>query len=90
MAWRDGVLHFTFPAASGPSVQDLARERENPVLLLELRSRLPELQRIQLAFEEARAEPPESRLRREPALQELLRLTGGEIVEIRKDVLSPS
>jgi hypothetical protein len=38
-----------------------------------------------VSFDEGGTERPEDRLRREPALQELLRLSGGEIVDIRKD-----
>ena len=33
----------------------------------------------------AQAERPEDRLRREPGFQELLRLSGGEVLEIRRE-----
>jgi DNA polymerase-3 subunit gamma/tau len=49
---------------------------------------LPGLQAVAITFDdpvEPAAERPEDRLRREPAFQELLRLTGGQVLEIRRE-----
>ena len=50
---------------------------------------LPGLKELALQFEgggEAnQPERPEDRLRQEPAFQELLRLSGGEVLEIRRE-----
>jgi hypothetical protein len=50
---------------------------------------LPGLKAIEMRFDgEGDAAPidrPEDRLRREPAFQELLRLSGGEVLEIRRE-----
>jgi len=81
LAYDGTALVLTFPANVRNTAQDLAKEQANPALLRALR-----VPRIDIAFEgPATEERPEDRLRNEPALQELLRLSGGEIVEIRKD-----
>ncbi len=75
------ALALRFPANVRNTAQDLVKEQANPALLRALA-----VSRIEIAFEgPSTEERPEDRLRNEPALQELLRLTGGEIVEIRKD-----
>ena len=81
LAYDAAALVLTFPSNVRNTAQDLAKEQANPALLRALR-----VPRIDIAFEGPAAEErPEDRLRNEPALQELLRLSGGEIVEIRKD-----
>jgi DNA polymerase-3 subunit gamma/tau len=85
LEWGGAVLHFTFPGNVRNTAQDLLREKENPNLLAALRELLPGLLTLDVTFEEAAAEGPEAKLRKDPALQELLRRTGGSIVEIRKE-----
>ena len=81
VAFDGTALSLRFPANVRNTTQDLAKDQANPSLLRALG-----VQRIDIAFEgPATAERPEDRLRNEPALQELLRLSAGEIVEIRKD-----
>ena len=81
LAFDGAALALRFPANVRNTAQDLAKEQANPALLRALG-----VQRLDLAYEgPASGERPEDRLRNEPALQELLRLSGGEIVEIRKD-----
>ncbi len=81
LGFDGSVLALRFPANVRGLVQELEREQANPGLLRALGAA-----RLDLAFEGApSAERPEDRLRNDPALQELLRLTGGEIVEIRKE-----
>ncbi|HET6330272.1 MAG TPA: DNA polymerase III subunit gamma/tau [Holophagaceae bacterium] len=81
LAFDGAALALTFPANVRNTAQDLAKEQANPALLRALG-----VPRIEIAFEGPSAgERPEDRLRNEPALQELLRFSGGEIVEIRKD-----
>ncbi len=74
-------LALRFPANARTTAQDLERDQANPGLLRALG-----VARLVLAFEGAApVERPEDRLRNDPALQELLRISGGEIVEIRKE-----
>lgn len=81
LAFDGTALALSFPANVRNTAQDLAKEQANPSLLRALG-----VPRIDIAFEGPVAtERPEDRLRNEPALQELLRLSGGEIVEIRKE-----
>lgn len=81
LAFDGTALALRFPANVRSLVQELERDQANPGLLRALG-----VVRLDLAFEgSAPAERPEDRLRNDPALQELLRLSGGEIVEIRKD-----
>jgi DNA polymerase-3 subunit gamma/tau len=81
LAFDGATLTLTFPANARNTAQDLAREQANPSLLRALG-----IPRLDIAFEDpVTTGRPEDRLREEPALQELLRLSGGEIVEIRKE-----
>lgn len=87
--WDPPVLRFRFPANVRQTVQDLERERANPHLLAALGAVLPGLQEVDIQYDgppgASAAERPEDQLRREPAFQELLRMTGGEVVEIRRE-----
>jgi DNA polymerase III subunit gamma/tau len=89
LRWEAPVLRLRFPGNVRQTLQDLERERANPHLLAALASVLPGLKELEIHFEEASAEPsnerPEDRLRREPAFQELLRLSQGEVLEIRRE-----
>jgi DNA polymerase-3 subunit gamma/tau len=91
--WDPPVLRLRFPGNVRHTLQDLERERANPHLLSALAAVLPGLREVDIQFDEA-SEPraaersperPEERLRREPAFQELLRLSGGEVLEIRRE-----
>ncbi len=79
------ALRFHFPANVRNTAQDLEQHRANPHLLDALRRIVPILQTVELRFEEGSSEKPEDRLRREPAFQELLKATNGEIVDVRAD-----
>jgi DNA polymerase-3 subunit gamma/tau len=79
------VLRFHFPANVRNTAQDLEQHRANPHLLEALRRVVPILQTVELRFEEAASDKPEDRLRREPAFQELLKATNGEIVDVRTE-----
>jgi DNA polymerase-3 subunit gamma/tau len=84
------VLRLRFPANVRQTLQDFEREKASPHLLAALASALPGLTTVEVQFDDAGAAPaaaerPEDRLRREPAFQELLRLTGGEVLEIRRE-----
>ncbi len=89
LRWEPPVLRFRFPANVRQTVQDLERERANPHLLAALATVLPGLKEVDIQYDGppggSEKERPEDRLRREPAFQELLRLTGGEVVEIRRE-----
>lgn len=87
LRWEAPTLRFRFPGNVRQTLQDFDREKASPHLLAALASVLPGLKGIEIAFEEegAAAERPEDRLRREPAFQELLRLTGGEVLDIRRE-----
>ena len=85
IAFEGGQLRLRFPANVRNTAQDLLREQANPHLLAALSATLPGLRSLEITFEEPKADRPEERLRQEPALQELLRLSGGEITDIRKD-----
>ena len=78
-------LRFHFPANVRNTAQDLEQHRANPHLLDALRKVVPILQTVELRFDEAASEKPEDRLRREPAFQELLKATNGEIVDVRSE-----
>ncbi|MBS1766343.1 MAG: DNA polymerase III subunit gamma/tau [Acidobacteria bacterium] len=81
LAYDGAALALRFPADVRNTVSEFEREQANPMLLRALG-----VPRVDIVFEgPATAERPEDRLRKEPALQELLRLTGGEIVEIKKE-----
>jgi DNA polymerase-3 subunit gamma/tau len=85
IALEAGALRLRFPGNVKNTAQDLVRDQANPGLLAALAAVLPGLRSLDIGFEEVKAEKPEERLRQEPAFQDLLRLSGGEILEIRKD-----
>lgn len=86
VVWEARTLTFRFPANAKPTAEPLLRERESPHLLGTLAPLLPGLAYVDVLFDEPiQAEPPEARIRKDPAFQELLRLSGGEVVEVRKD-----
>ena len=89
LVWESPVLRFRFPANVRQTLQDFDREKASPHLLAALSALLPGLTRLEVSFEEAGTQPaaaerPEDRLRREPAFQELLRISGGEVLEIKR------
>jgi DNA polymerase-3 subunit gamma/tau len=89
LRWEAPVLRFRFPANVRQTLQDLEREKANPHVLAALAAVLPGLKELDVRFEDgpaqAESDRPEDRLRREPAFQELLRLSGGELLEIRRE-----
>lgn len=89
LRWDSPTLRFRFPGNVRQTLQDFEREKASPHLLAALATVLPGLKGIDITFDGAAGpaapEKPEDRLRREPAFQELLRLTGGEVLEIRRE-----
>jgi DNA polymerase-3 subunit gamma/tau len=89
LRWEVPVLRFRFPGNVRQTLQDFERERTNPHLLAALATVLPGLSAVEISFDDSGGpgadERPEDRLRREPAFQELLRLSGGEVLEIRRE-----
>lgn len=89
LRWEAPILRFRFPGNVRQTLVDFEREKSSPHLLAALAGVLPGLKAIEIAFEDeggsAAPERPEDRLRREPAFQELLRLTGGEVMDIRRE-----
>ncbi|HEX7553716.1 MAG TPA: DNA polymerase III subunit gamma/tau [Geothrix sp.] len=89
LRWEPPVLRFSFPGNVRQTLQDFEREKASPHLLAALAAVLPGLKSVDVRFDdEAKAsgkERPEDRLRQEPAFQELLRLSGGEVLEIRRE-----
>lgn len=89
LRWESPVLRFRFPGNVRQTLVDFEREKASPHLLAALAGVLPGLKAIEIAFEDeggsAAPERPEDRLRREPAFQELLRLTGGEVLDVRRE-----
>ncbi|HJU84190.1 MAG TPA: DNA polymerase III subunit gamma/tau [Holophagaceae bacterium] len=85
IAFEAGALKLRFPGNVKHTAQDLVRDQANPNLLAALAPALPGLRALDIAFDEVKSEKPEERLRQEPAFQDLLRLSGGEIVDVRKD-----
>ena len=89
LRWESPVLKFRFPGNVRQTLQDLEREQANPHLLAALGTVLPGLRALEISFDEppASQEPDrvEDRMRREPAFQELLRISGGEVLEIRRE-----
>ena len=83
------VLRFRFPGNVRHTLQDFDREKASPHLLAALTAVLPGLTSVAVEFDgggpPATTAKPEERLRQEPGFQELLRLTGGEVLEIRRD-----
>ena len=90
LRWDPPVLRFRFPANVRQTLQDFEREQASPHLMAALAGVLPGLKAVELRFDDpggpGTEEPPEDRLRREPAFQELLRLSGGEVLEIRRGI----
>jgi DNA polymerase-3 subunit gamma/tau len=89
LRWEMPILQWRFPGNVRNTVQELERERTNPHLLETMASLLPGLTSIEIIFEESTPERPEDRLRREPAFQALLQASGGEILEVKREPLSP-
>ena len=89
LAWDPPVLRFRFPGNVRQTFQDFEREKASPHLLEALGKVLPGLTGVEVQFDGESSAPsedrPEDRLRREPAFQDLLRLTGGEVLEIRRE-----
>ena len=88
LRWEAPVLRFRFPANVRQTLQDFEHEKASPHLLAALAGVLPGLEALDILFDEeepGKAERPEDRLRREPAFQALLRLSGGEVQEIRRE-----
>ncbi len=89
LSWAPPVLRFTFPDNVRHTLQDFEREKASPHLLSALAAVVPGLTTVEVAFEgpgpASAGERPEDRLRQEPAFQELLRLSGGEVLEIRRE-----
>jgi DNA polymerase-3 subunit gamma/tau len=89
LSWEPPVLRFRFPGNLRQTFQDFEREQASPHLLGALAAVLPGLKAVEVSFDEADTprpvERPEDRLRREPAFQELLRLSQGEVLEIRRE-----
>jgi DNA polymerase-3 subunit gamma/tau len=89
LRWDPPVLRFRFPANVRQTLQDFEREKASPHLMAALTTVLPGLKAVEISFDEpggsGAEERPEDRLRREPAFQELLRLSGGEVLEIRRE-----
>ncbi|HJV90880.1 MAG TPA: DNA polymerase III subunit gamma/tau [Holophagaceae bacterium] len=83
--WEARTLTFRFPANAKPTAEPLVKERQSPHLLAALGALLPGLAYVDVLFDEPlQSEPPEARIRKDPVFQELLRLSGGEVVEVRK------
>ena len=85
LRWVPPILRWRFPANVRNTVQELEREKANPHLLEALASLLPGLKAIAIELEEASPEGPEDELRRDPAFQDLLQASGGEIVEVKRE-----
>jgi len=89
LRWDAPILRLRFPGNVRQTLQDFEREKASPHLLAALAVVLPGLQVIEVSFDDSdtvpAAERPEDRLRREPAFQELLRISGGEVLEIRRE-----
>jgi DNA polymerase-3 subunit gamma/tau len=89
LQWEPPVLRFLFPGNVRHTLQDLEKEKDNPHLLKALGAILPGLKALDIRFDGASSSPeaerPEDRLRREPGFQELLRISGGEVLEIRRE-----
>jgi len=86
LRFEGGTLHWFFPPNVRNTVQDLEQEQANPHLLEALRVLLPGLTGLRITFDADQLARPEDALRADPAFQRLLADTGGEIVEIRRDV----
>ena len=89
LSWESPSLRFRFPGNVRQTLQAFEREKASPHVLAALSTVLPGLKTIEVSFDDQSeaqtAERPEDRLRREPAFQELLRISGGEVLEIRRE-----
>jgi DNA polymerase-3 subunit gamma/tau len=89
LRWEPPILRFRFPGNVRQTLQGFEQEKASPHLLATLATVLPGLQSVEIRFEDpddaGAPERPEDRLRREPAFQELLRFSGGEVLEIRRE-----
>ena len=89
LRWDSPILRFRFPGNVRQTLQDFEREKASPHLMAALATVLPGLKAVEISFDDPGGsgadERPEDRLRREPAFQELLRLSGGEVLEIRRE-----
>jgi len=89
LRWEPPILRFRFPGNVRQTLQDLEREQANPHVLAALAAVLPGLRELEIRFDDAQpgagTERPEDRLRQEPGFQDLLRLSGGEVLEIRRE-----
>jgi DNA polymerase-3 subunit gamma/tau len=89
LVWEAPVLRFHFPGNVRHTLQDFEREQASPHLLAALGRVLPGLKTVAITFDGAEAsvaaERPEDRLRQEPAFQALLRFSGGEVLDIRRE-----
>jgi len=89
LRWDPPILRFRFPANVRQTLQDFEREKASPHLMAALAAVVPGLKAVEISFDDPGGpgadERPEDRLRREPAFQELLRLSGGEVLEIRRE-----
>ena len=86
LKFEAGTLHWFFPPNVRNTVQDLEHEQANPHLLEALRRILPTLARVAITFDADNLARPEDVLRGDPNFQRMLEDTGGEIVEIRRDL----
>lgn len=89
LRWERPLIRFRFPGNLRQMLRDFEREKANPHLLAALAEVLPGLKELEIVFEDTPGEPsserPEDQLRREPAFQELMRLSQGEVLEIRRE-----
>ena len=86
VSWEGTCLAFRFPANARATAEALLKGRESPHLRAALAPLLPGLQDIAVVFDEpVNTEPPEARIRKDPTFQDLLRLSGGEVVDVRKE-----
>jgi DNA polymerase-3 subunit gamma/tau len=79
------TLRFHFPANVRNTAKDLEHHKADPFLMDAIRKVVPGVEALDLRFEDGANEKPEDRLRREPAFQELLKATNGEIVDVRSE-----
>ncbi len=86
LRWESPVLRLCFPDNVRSTVQALERERTNPHLLEALVTLLPGLTAIEITFTGSIPERPEDQLRLEPAFQALLQASGGEILDVKREV----
>lgn len=76
-------LLFTFAQSAQRSAAELERECTNPHLIQQLKSILPTVSRVVVEYETKPGQKAEELLRNDPVFQQLLRETGGEVVDVR-------